>query len=60
MKLHELIIKAHARAHAAELAVQAKRPDCAYDELDKLRILLTEELIPMERPKCESSESSCS
>lgn len=57
MKLHELIIKTHARAHAAELAVTAKQPDCAYDELDKLRIMLTEELIPMKRPEPHSPES---
>ncbi len=58
MKLHELIIKTHARAHGAELAISARQPDCAYDELDKLRIMLTEELIPMERPACDSPESS--
>lgn len=58
MKLNKLIIKAHVHTHSAELAVQAERPEYAYDELDKLRILLTSELIPMKRPVCKSSESS--
>ncbi|GAI62533.1 unnamed protein product [marine sediment metagenome] len=44
MDLHELIIKAHARSHAAELAVHAKCPDAAWSELAKLRKLLNDQV----------------
>lgn len=43
MELHELIIKAHARAHAAELAVHAKFEDAAWNELAQLRKLLNDQ-----------------
>ncbi|MBA7668456.1 hypothetical protein ES703_76568 [subsurface metagenome] len=43
MDLNELIIKAHARAHAAELAVHAKCPDAAWNELAQLRKLLNDQ-----------------
>ncbi|MBA7632460.1 hypothetical protein ES703_40006 [subsurface metagenome] len=43
MELHELIIKAHARAHAAELAAHANRQDAAWNELAQLHKMLTEE-----------------
>ncbi|GAH25749.1 unnamed protein product [marine sediment metagenome] len=52
MDLHELIIKAHARAHAAELAVHAKCQAAAWTELAKLRELLNNQLYP------EASEST--
>jgi len=44
MELTEMIIKAHARAHAAELAVQADNRDAAIDELHKLRQLLDQSI----------------
>ncbi|GAI82239.1 unnamed protein product [marine sediment metagenome] len=40
MDLHELIIKAHARSHAAELAAHAKCQDAAWNELAELRKML--------------------
>ena len=43
MDINELIIKAHARAHAAELAVHAKCPDAAWSELAKLRKMLNDQ-----------------
>ncbi|MBA7574343.1 hypothetical protein ES708_16148 [subsurface metagenome] len=43
MDLHELIIKAHARAHAAELAVHAKFKDAAWNELAQLREMLNDQ-----------------
>ncbi len=43
MDLNKLIIITHARAHAAELAVTARQPDCACDELIKLRELLNDQ-----------------
>lgn len=43
MELHELIIKAHARAHAAELAAHADCQDAAWNELSQLHKMLTEE-----------------
>lgn len=57
MRLAKLIIKAHVHVHSAELAIQTSRPDYAYDELDKLRILLTEVIIPMERPTKQTEGS---
>ena len=62
MDLHELIIKAHAHAHAAELAVHALSPDAAWFELLKLQKLLNDqpELEPggiAETPPPEGSES---
>lgn len=44
MDLNELIIKAHARAHAAELAVHAKCEDAAWNELVKLREMLNDQV----------------
>ncbi|GAI60235.1 unnamed protein product [marine sediment metagenome] len=46
MDLNELIIKAHARAHAAGLAVHAKCRDAAWNELAELRKLLNDQLYP--------------
>ncbi|MBA7474985.1 hypothetical protein ES707_10348 [subsurface metagenome] len=43
MELHELIIKAHARAHAAELAAHAKCQDAAWNELAQLREMLNDQ-----------------
>ncbi len=43
MELHELIINAHAHAHAAELAVHALSPDAAWFELLKLQKLLNDQ-----------------
>lgn len=44
MELHELIIKAHARAHAAELAAHANCQDAAWSELTKLRKMLNDQV----------------
>ncbi len=62
MDLHELIIKAHARAHAAELAAHAKCQDAAWIELAKLRDMLNDQLYPeagsaTETPSPEGSKS---
>ncbi|MBA7684929.1 hypothetical protein ES703_93342 [subsurface metagenome] len=57
MELSELIIKAHAHSHAAELAVQAGSPEAAYDELTNLSNLLDGELSLMERTPSESSNT---
>jgi len=43
MELFELITKTHARAHAATLAMHAKSPDAALNELTKLRELLNDQ-----------------
>jgi len=43
MDLNELIIKAHARAHAAELAVHAKCLNAAWNELAQLRKMLNDQ-----------------
>ena len=43
MGLHELIIKAHARAHAAELAAHANCQDAAWNELAMLREMLNDQ-----------------
>jgi len=43
MELHELIIKAHAHSHAAELAAHAKSPGAAWYELARLRKLLNDQ-----------------
>lgn len=43
MELHELIIKAHARAHAAELAAHANCQDAAWNELAMLREMLNDQ-----------------
>jgi len=40
MDLFELILKAHARAHAAELAAHANCQDAAWNELAQLREML--------------------
>ncbi len=40
MELHELIIKAHAQAHAAELAAHANCQNAAWNELALLRDML--------------------
>ncbi len=44
MELTEMIIKAHARAHAAELAVSAGDRDAAINELHNLRQLLDQSI----------------
>jgi len=43
MDLNRVIITAHARSHAAELAVHAKCPDAAIAELVKLREMLNDQ-----------------
>lgn len=43
MDLNELIIKTHARTHAAELAVHAKCEDAAWNELIKIHDLLNDQ-----------------
>ncbi|MBA7616326.1 hypothetical protein ES703_23622 [subsurface metagenome] len=43
MELHELIIKAHARAHAAELAAHANCQDAAWNELAMMREMLNDQ-----------------
>ncbi|MBA7675722.1 hypothetical protein ES703_83959 [subsurface metagenome] len=58
MTLYELIIKASVHVHAAELAVQAKSPDSAYDELGKLYDLLENEVGTGPRSNSESSDDA--
>lgn len=58
MTLHELIIKAHVHVHAAELAVQAKSSDSAYDELGKLYDLLEEEIGTGPRSNSEPTDDA--
>jgi len=43
MELHELIIKAHARSHAAELAVTTGHEDAAINEMARLREMLDDQ-----------------
>ena len=62
MELHELIIRAHARAHAAELAAHANCQDAAWSELAKLRKMLNDQVEDEARgivgtPPAEGSES---
>ncbi|GAH57514.1 unnamed protein product [marine sediment metagenome] len=61
MELHELIIKAHARAHAAELAAHANCQDAAWSELVKLRKMLNDQAMLeasgiAETPPAESTQ----
>lgn len=58
MELSKLVEQVNTLSNQSVVCDHQGHEKDAYDRLDKIHDLLLEEFVPMERPECESSESS--